>query len=361
MTVREAILGLSVAGSAWVLVGYPACLAAMPARPPRRSESLPTVSVIVPAYREREGLRRKLAALRELDYPNDRLEVLVPVDEDEGLVRIAEEAYPCASVLFTTDRGGKALAINRALAVARGDVIVMTDANNVLDAASIRSAVRHLADPTVWAVAGRRGERESAYDRYEDLIRRLEARSGSVAAASGEFMAVLRDRFPRFPEGIVNDDFWLLCQLVRAGGRVMYEPGAVSIEEPLAPRAEHARRSRMGAGRVMLAAELRGLPPAFVFRVLSHKYARLALPFMLLATLTSSLSLARRPPYAALAAIQSGIYALGGLALAGRAPAGRSGRVAKASAQLMLGNASIAIGVLRALRGGQSVRWDPVE
>ena len=126
----------------------------------------------------------------------------------------------------------------------------MTDANNLLAPASVRAAVRHFADPEV--LGGRPGgaaRHGSAYDRYEDLLRRLETRSGSVAAMSGEFMAVRRERLPPFPEGVVNDDFWLLCQLVRGGGRVVYEPRRlVRASRPSRSRGEVARRSGWAPG-----------------------------------------------------------------------------------------------------------------
>ena len=102
-------------------------------------------------------------------------------------------------------------------------------------------------------------------------------RGVTLAVESGEFMAVRRGLMPDFPHGVVNDDFWLLCHLVRRGGRVVYEPEASSSEEAVRPGGELARRTRMSAGRVLSAAELRGLPPAFAWRALSHKYGRLAL------------------------------------------------------------------------------------
>lgn len=360
MSARAACFWLSAAGGAWILVGYPAFLTVLRSRPWPTTSRLPRVSVLIPAYREHEGLRRKLRGLGDLDYPGERLEVVVAVDEDEELARVAEATFPAAVVIFSSERAGKALAINRAVSASHGEIILMTDANNVLQPQSVRAAIRHFGDPSVWAVAGRRGEEGSAYDSYEDLIRRLETRSGSVAAASGEFIAVRRERFVDFPPGIVNDDFWLLCQLVRGGGRVVYEPAASSTEEALSQRAERVRRSRMGAGRTLLLSEMRGLPAAFVFRVLSHKYGRLALPFLLVVALASSLSLVRRPTYAVLAVTQGAAYGLGALALAGRAPGGRPGRLARACAQFMLGNAAVGVGVLRGLRGRQSVRWEPV-
>jgi biofilm PGA synthesis N-glycosyltransferase PgaC len=357
---REACFWGSVAGAGWVLVGYPTALRLLPARSWRRRDATPSVSVLVPAYREREALREKLIALDQLDYPADRLEVIVTVDEDEEVARIASEARPGANVLFSAERSGKAAALTRALAAATGEVVLMTDANNLLDRESVRAAVRHFEDPEIVAVAGRRGERDSAYDRYEDLVRSLESRSGSVAAMSGEFMAVRREWLPAFPAGVINDDFWLLCNLVRRGGRVVYEPAASSREEAVPLKGEVARRTRMSAGRVMSLAELRDLPPRFAWRALSHKYGRLALPFLLLLGLVSSLTLARRRPYRLAAGLQAGAYATGALAVAGVVPPGPAGRLARAAGQFTLGNVAVALGVVRGARGRQKAHWDPV-
>jgi hypothetical protein len=160
--------------------------------------------------------------------------------------------------------------------------------------------------------------------------------------------------------GIVNEDLWLLLTLVRAGGRVTYEPLASSLEPALDTAAELRRRSRIGAGRLMLTSELRGLPPAFAARILSHKYGRIALPFLMLAALGSSLRLSAREPYRAAAAAQLGVYGLALLAIAGIEPPGRAGLPSRAARQLVVGNAAIALGVVRALRGRQDARWESV-
>jgi cellulose synthase/poly-beta-1,6-N-acetylglucosamine synthase-like glycosyltransferase len=359
--VSSAAFALCAGGAGWVLAGYPLALLALPARPWRRDpDATPSMSILIPAFRERDALRRKLEALEELDYPRERLQVIVLADEDPELPRIARAARPDALVLFEPERGGKAAGLNRGLAHATGDVVVMTDANNLLEPGSLRAAARHFADPSVWAVAGRRGEDGSAYDRYEDLLRRLETRSGSVAAMSGEFMAARRERVPPFAEGIVNDDFWLLSQIVCAGGRVVYDPDAASTEPPVSLRGEIGRRSRMGAGRVAALRDVRGLPLAFAWRALSHKHGRLALPFLLLGILATSARLRHRAPFRALLGLQLAFYGAGALAAAGAAPAGPAGRVVRVAGQFTIGNVAVAMGVLRTLRGAQDIRWQPV-
>lgn len=365
MSARGPARALFVGGAAatvWILAGYPLALRMLPARPWRRDEQAsPTVTIIVPAFREHDELPAKLAGLQQLDYPRELLQLIVAVDEDEGLARMVAKVCPDATVSFAAERGGKAAALARALTQATGEVVVLTDANNLLEPASLRAAVRHFADPQIWAVAGRRGEAGSAYDRYEDLIRRLETRSGSVAAMSGEFMAVRRDRLKAFPAHVVNDDLWLLCTLVRAGGRVVYEHGAGSVEQGVGTRAELARRSRIGAGRAMLIGELRGLPPGFAVRLISHKHARLALPWLLAASLAGSLSLARESRHMRVAAgLQGGFYALGLASAGGVEPPGPAGRLARISRQFTLGNYATAVGVVRAARRRQSVTWEPV-
>lgn len=355
------VFAVGASGAAWVLAGYPLALRALPERPWRRADDTPPFTIVIPAFNEHEGLRLKLEALAQLDYPPERLQVIVAVDEDRELAAIAHRARPGATVLFHPERAGKSAALARALAEATGEIVLLTDANNVLEPASLRAAARHFADPSIWAVAGRRGEAGSAYDRYEDLIRRLESRSGNVAAMSGEFMAVRRSRLPAFPEGIVNDDLWLLCTIVRRGGRVVYEPEAGSVEEAVDPRAELARRSRIGAGRALLLGELRGLPPGFAVRLLSHKHGRLALPAFLLLAFGGSVALAPQDrAMRAAAAGQAAFYGLGAASAAGMEPPGPAGRIARIARQFTLGNWATAAGVVRAARGRQGVRWEAV-
>jgi poly-beta-1,6-N-acetyl-D-glucosamine synthase len=360
MSKRAACFWLSSAGIAWVLAGYPASLALLPRRRWRQDDVEPSVAIVVPAFREREELRAKLESIASIDYPAERVQVVVPVDDDPEVARVAEEAFPPALVLFSEGRHGKAAGMNRGVAATESDVLLLTDANNVLAPASLRLAVRHFADPDVWAVTGRRQETGSAYDRYEDLVRRLESRSGSVAGVFGEFIAVRRERLPRFPEDAVVDDLWLLLQLVRAGGRVVYEPGAATHEPGLDSRAEVARRSRMSAGRVMLSRELRGLPRDFAWRVVSHKWGRLALPVLLPAAFVSALTLSRSQPYRAAALVQAAGYGAGGLAIAGLRPPGPAGRVAGAAGQFVLGNVAVGVGLVRGLRRKQTAIWKPV-
>jgi len=105
----------SAAGAGWVLAGYPAWLAGRPARRSQAADIEPTVSIIVPTYREFETMPIKVRALAQLQYPADRLQVIVGVDGDPRLVDLAQAAAPDAQVVLLAQRSGKAAAINAAL------------------------------------------------------------------------------------------------------------------------------------------------------------------------------------------------------------------------------------------------------
>lgn len=346
--------------AAWVLGGYAVALAGLPARRWRTDDHEPPVTIVVPTHRERDLLAAKLESLAAMDYPRDRMQVVVVSDGDRELARIARATLPSAVVLLQPERRGKPAALNRALEHATGDIVLLTDAHTHLAPGSLRVAVRHFADASVFAVTGRWAEASSVYDRYEHVLRLLETRSGSTAGVFGGILAVRREHVGRFPQDVVNDDLWLLLRLVRAGGRVVYEPRATSVEAGLGAGLELERRARIAAGRVLLARELRDLPAGFAWRLISHKFGRLGLPFALAGALAGSLAAARRPAYRAAAGAQLAGYLVGALAVAGVHGPGPLRPVSRAAGQFLLGNVATTRGVIRALRGRQDVRWRPV-
>jgi cellulose synthase/poly-beta-1,6-N-acetylglucosamine synthase-like glycosyltransferase len=350
----------STGGAAWVLLGYPAVLRLLPSRPWRRGEDRPAVTIVVPAYREFDLLPRKLASLRALDYPADRLQVVVAIDGDEALAELARTSDPLAVVRLVPERSGKPTALNVGLEDAHGEIVVFTDAHNPLDRGALLAAMQHFADPAITGVTGSWAEVGSVYSRYEDVIRRWESRSGSVAGVFGGFFALRRSAVPTFPPDVVNEDLWLLFHCVRGGGRVIYEPAASSSEPMLAAANEAERRARISAGRMMLRTAARGLPRAFQWRLASHKFGRLALPYLLLGMLVSSLSLSQRPSYRLAAGGQAVAYAIGALDVLGVRLRGMPPSMTRAAGQFTLGNIAVARGAVRGLRGRQTVIWRAV-
>jgi biofilm PGA synthesis N-glycosyltransferase PgaC len=360
--------GTGFLAAGWILAGYPLSLLLARSRPLTAGDGAspsgpapPTVSVVVPAAGSPAALDAKLAALAcDAAGATVAVQLVAALDGDEALRDVTLARWPGATVTFAPERRGKAQALRDALALATGEVVVLTDADNVLAPGSLRAALRHFADPAVWAVAGRRGEAGSLYDRYEDAVRRLESRSGSVAAASGEFLAVRASRLRPVPAGTVNDDLWILLDLLARGGRVVYEPAAGGTESPLPAADELERRARIAAGRVQLLRDVRRLPPRAAWRVVNHKVARLALPPL---AVTALCGLPAAPGRAGRAAACAEAAVLGaGLAHVGghRPRRPRARKVTGACGQLVIGLAATARGVARAAGGRQPAVWQAV-
>ena len=319
------------AGSAllvvYTFVGYPAIMALLARVRPRPvradRDSTPRVTVIVVAHNEQDVIEAKLRDTLRLDYPPERLDVVAVCDgsDDETALRAARVGG--VTVLHEPQRRGKLAAMNRAFDATDGDVVVFSDANNRYSVNALRELVAPFADPAVGAVTGRKGiddgsgrpldRAEGLYWRYESQIKTWESAVGSVAAAVGEMLAFRREAYQR-PVGMHNEDFAQVMLAAAAGWRVVYVPGAVSLERASKTIEDEAvRRSRLIAGAWQ--ATWRVLPglarrrPALAWQVASHKATRPLVPWALLAIAASTL---RRAPSARWArwmgATQCGLY-----------------------------------------------------
>jgi poly-beta-1,6-N-acetyl-D-glucosamine synthase len=260
--IQPTTVGLS-AVVAFGHVLYPAWLLAttrgrtMPAQP--EPGSCPSVTVVVPAYREGAIIADKVADVHANGYGGE-VEVLVVAD-DADTARAAEPTG--ATVLSPGRRLGKAAAINLGCSRARGEIVVLTDANAMFAPGSLARLVRWFEDPTVAGVAGEkrvRGGGESLYWRFESALKRAEALQGTTIGLVGEIAALRRAAFRPLPEKLAADDLWLALDLIEGGGRIVYEPEAVAFEDPSATWQElWERRTRVVSGVLDVLWRRRGL------------------------------------------------------------------------------------------------------
>lgn len=353
-------------GVAYTYAGYPVLLGLLARRRPevtaQVADDLPSVSVIIAAYNEADVIGAKLANTLDLDYPDGRLEIIVVADgsDDDTPARVRSFAADGVRLMHNPERRGKAAAISRAAAEARGDILVFSDANNSYQPDTLRALVQPFSDSTVGGVVGAKhvirgdgglGDSEGLYWRYESFIQRMETRLGSCTAAAGEILAVRRTAFEPLPEGIVCDDFYLVMRLLRRGFRVVYEPAARSIERVSAsPADETKRRARIIAGRFQ-AMSMAGhiLPlysPRLLWQVLSHKFMRPLVPLAMIGMAVTNALLAatgsRR--WIAMLVAQGAFYATATLGprLGLR---GIAGRVVQLSSFLLSSNVAALIGL----------------
>jgi len=277
---------------------------------------VPSVSVVLSVHNGAREIQAKLANLASLDYPGEQLEIIVACDgsEDDTAMLARHAGDKRVRVLEFPVRRGKAACLNDAVAMATGEVLLMTDVRQKFDPPALRALVANLADETVGAVSGELQFRDAqsgfakgidAYWRYEKLIRQAESRSGSTIGVTGAIYAMRRSLFLPIPEGTVLDDVLIPMQVARAGKRVVFEPDAVAWDRPSQQPAEERRRKvRTLAGNyqlVQLASWL--IAPwnnPLWLRFLSHKLLRLLAPWMLLLLVLT----------AALLALHRGVYAI---------------------------------------------------
>ena len=265
----------------------------------------PTVTLLIAAYNEEDCIAQKLENSLQIVYPADKLQILVAADgSDDQTVAIVNSFAPKGVALsYQPLREGKMAAINRALELARGEIIVFSDANNHYPADTIQALVDPMIDPRVGGVSGAKtivwsndtfGHSEGSYWKYESFIKQQETRLGSCTAVSGEIFAMRRDLFEATPRRIINDDFFLAMHILRKGYRVVYTREARSFETvSLTAQDEIVRRARINAGRFQT---LKGawnlLPvqyPLIIWQVISHKYLRLVIPFCMIGLLLTNM------------------------------------------------------------------------
>jgi hypothetical protein len=371
----KAIFWASAAALAYAQAGYPLALAAAvrlrgarePEPVPPAAGREPDVSLVVAAYAEEAVIAGRVANALALDWPRERLEVVVACDGSPDAT--AERARAAgADVVLELPRGGKVRAQDAGVDAARADVLAFSDANARWEPGALRALVARLRCDGVGYVCGRvtftgagGTNQEGLYWRYEMAIRALESRLSSVTAGNGAIYAVRRDAYVRV-DPVMGHDLSFPFNLVKRGWRALYEPGARASEK-MVPTVEgewrRKRRMMSHAWPIVLRGGLldpRGMPPAYAWMVASHRALRYAAPFLHVALLLATLPLAPRGrAYGAALAAQAGLVAAAGAA--GRVRA----RPLLVARYYVLTQASVAAGLWDHLRHGTPAGWAPPE
>ncbi|HEX6713036.1 MAG TPA: glycosyltransferase family 2 protein [Thermoleophilaceae bacterium] len=372
----KAVFTAAVGLVAYTFAGYPALIAALARMRPRpvnadpRAE--PYLSLIVVAYNEQAVIGERLRNCLELDYPNERLELMVVADGSDDRTAEIARSFESVRVLHRPERRGKLHAMNRAATAAHGEVLVFSDANNRYGREALRELVAPFADSRVGVVSGRKAiddgtgraldHAEGLYWRYESRLKEWETRSGSVTAVAGEILAFRRDAFPEAPPGTMQDDFAQAMLAAADGWRVVYAPGALSLEVASATLDDEAtRRARLVTGRGQALARFLPLVarrnPRLAFQVVSHKGLRPLVPWALVAALVSSVAAARHRLWARAAV--AGEAAFYGAAVAGLVSerTGRRSRLLYLPYWFCRMNFATLVGLADLIRGRHEAVW----
>jgi biofilm PGA synthesis N-glycosyltransferase PgaC len=315
MEVTGLIFWLSSIFILYVYLGYPLFLFLLAKLYPRLPEyplNMPNISLLIAAYNEQDVINAKLENVLALDYPIEKLQIIVVADGSSDNTPDIVRSYMKRGVelSYQPERRGKMAAINRAIPIARNEIIVFSDANNMYSPKTLRELVKPFSDPRVGGVSGSKNlldsrdaltRADSLYWQYESFIKTQETRLGSCTGVSGEILAIRTSLFQAPPDWIINDDFFISMNILKQGYKVVYAPEARSFEySSLTEKDEATRRSRIVAGRyqaMLLAARL--LPwrnPILVWQIISHKMMRPLVPFAMIIAFLSNLLAVILPP-----------------------------------------------------------------
>jgi poly-beta-1,6-N-acetyl-D-glucosamine synthase len=310
---------ISAGFTVYVYLGYPVLLWALNTAfraSPRQEPIEPSVSLLVAAYNEAAVIADKIRNSLELDYPVEKLEIVVASDGSKDataeIVRSFAERETAGRVrlLDYKENRGKMAVLNDAVPELRGDIVAFSDASSMLAADSLRTLVQSFNDSRVGAASGvyrllkkdqaRLGAQEDLYWKYETFLKVQEAKLGAFTGAHGSLYAIRRALYPFPSADTINDDFTIPMRILERGHRVAYEPAAVAYEEAHEMEG-FSRRVRITAGNIEQLREIRKLiwppRPVVLFCLLSHKTGRLLVPVFMLLALGANIVLRGQFPY----------------------------------------------------------------
>jgi cellulose synthase/poly-beta-1,6-N-acetylglucosamine synthase-like glycosyltransferase len=305
VTALTVVFWVSLAALVWTHLAYPAAaglLARIAPRTVHKVEIEPTVTVIIAAYNEQAVIAPRIENLLELDYPAEKLQIVVSSDASSDRTEEIARSFPGVKVI-SNPRGGKVAAQNEAVRATDSEVVAFSDANATWSSDALRKLVRAFADPDVAYVCGQlrilRAEgtnKEGVYWRYEMGVRDAESRLGSVTGGNGSIYALRRGDYvevdPRF-----GHDLSFPYLMVQRGRRAVYEPEAHAWEKPTpSNETEYRRKVRMFEHCwliVLRGKMLRRLGPLYAIEIVSHRLLRYSSGLLHVALLATSIALVR--------------------------------------------------------------------
>lgn len=373
---------VAVAALAYHYAGYPIALATLAARRDKRlvrtydgDASLPTVTLVISAYDEEAVIARKVRNALQLDYPRDRLEIVVASDGSKDRTNEIVRSFADRGVVlheYSPNRG-KNLALNGTVPRARGEIVVFTDANGMYEPNAVRELIQPFADPSVGSVCGELVYRNfnqnpiaEGYNRYwelDQMQKRLESALGCLLGANGSIFAVRRSLCRPIPNDVCNDmvqPIWVAA----AGHLCLYEPRALSIEAGSRNLVDELRRRSRIIGRGIRGIRLvwpdivRQRAWLVAWELLSRKGLRYATPLWL-ACLLAGAATAPGPFYALVLAAQLGVYAC--IPVGFVLPAGPLKRLLSPAVYFGIGALAAVLGWAKVLNGSELGRWQTAE
>ena len=272
-------------------------------------DELPAMTLMICAYNESDIIREKMANIRQLDYPADKLCVMWVTDGSSDNSNELLRQYEEVTLIYSPERLGKAAAMQHGLRENKAPYVVFTDANTMLNANAIREIARQFIKNNVSCVSGEKrvaartegqvaAEGEGLYWKYESTLKRWDSELYSAMGAAGELFAVKMADYREAPSNALLDDFMMSMLIVKDGHRIAYTSDAYAMEYGSADMHEESKRKRrIAAGGLQSIWWLRALMnplkyPVVSFLFISHRVLRWSVtPFALVALIPLNIAL----------------------------------------------------------------------
>lgn len=320
----------SLAFILYVFIGYPIIISLLALGRPARSvrdladEELPEVSLIIAAYNEEAHIERKLQNALNLDYPPEKLTVIVGSDGSNDATNEIVEKFDSERIRFSpfSVRRGKMAVVNDGVAQAQTEICVFTDVSELFDRNAIRKLVRNFQDPSVGAVTGNHIYNPSTselakgvrlYWLYQRWLQKMESRMATIMSCDGTIYACRRNLFEAPPVGVINDDKAVPWKMLEKGKRIVFEEEAVARGDALADtRSFFWQKVRGQAGMYQLFSMFQSffLPrdPMRWFVFMSHAVGPIFAPWFVVIFLFSNIMLLDKPLYNFFSIVQCVFY-----------------------------------------------------
>ena len=334
-------------------------------RPVQQGPILPSVSIILAVHNGADRLRQKIDHLLSLDYPQDRLQIVISSDGSTDDTDSIIGEYPNSSLKYIrcSEHRGKAAALNAGMRIATAEILLFLDIRPWMERGALQFLVSNFADPSVGCVAGELVLRDDGHDagakavgglywRYEQWIRNSEAIVDSPLGVYGGFYAVRRELATPLPAGTILDDMLQPLNVIRQGFRSVLDVRARVYDTwPKSLGGEFHRKVRTLAGNfqlLQLAPWLLSCQNRLRFELISHKLLRLVVPILLIILLVSSAFLANHSLlYAAGLGAQVVLYVLAAVGTGRKIPTLM--RIAAPASAFCMLNAAVVVGFYKFL------------
>lgn len=339
------------------------------------SEDLPRVSFVVAAYNEEDVLEDKIQNFSTLDYPTDKLEILIGSDgSKDGTNEILRKAPDYITAVINEQNQGKAAVLNQLVQMAQGEILVFCDANTMLERNTLLKLVSHFQNSQVGCVSGRLilrdngdfslSEGESIYWTMESEIKRMESELGVLMGVNGALYSIRKELFRQIPtHKPVMDDFWVCIEVLLQDYHVIYETAALGVETTSADAmGEFKRKIRIGQANFnflfRFLALLRPWKPIQAVAFLGHKLSRWFAPHLLIILLISSFLLPG-PFYWVFGLIQIAFYLLAYLGYQTESK-GPNIPLSKTAYYFTMMNLALLIGFFQAFKPSRGGGWERI-